>query len=210
MSLHRCQLCDPPKHKTIDILKEDYIKTEKKQYYHIDCYKKYLIKKGKSEEEIISTINFIQDIMQCEKKIEQDKDRLFVWMMNYYSVEVISTFIFKKISDIVAGRSCLIKKCISYEELLDIYKIMGNYLNKNALKKNFTDIDSRMHYDLAVVINNYNKYREYKDKQQDNNIQVKEIEKQINNQKVSENVIKNRISNNQEYNLNDNLNDFLL
>jgi hypothetical protein len=67
-----------------------------------------------------------------------------------------------------------------------------------------------MHYDLAVVINNYNKYREYKDKQQDNNIQVKEIEKQINNQKVSENVIKNRISNNQEYNLNDNLNDFLL
>lgn len=210
MSLHRCQLCDPPKQKSIDILKEDYIKTEKKQYYHINCYKEYLIKKGKSEEEIVSIINFTQDIMQCEKKIEQDKDRLFVWIMDYYHVEVISTFIFKKISDIVAGRSCLIKNCISYEELLDIYKIMSGYLNKNAFKKNFDNPDSRMHYDLAVVLNNYNKYKEYKEKQQENNIKSIEIEKQIQNQKVTEEVIKNKNSKNQEYNLADNLNDFLL
>jgi hypothetical protein len=200
MSLHRCQLCDPPKQKTIDILKEDYIKTENKKYYHINCFRQYLLGKKKSEEEIISIINFTQDIMQCEKKLEQDKDRLFVWMMDYYRVEVISTFVFKKIHDIVTGQSCLIKKSIPYEELLDI----------NALKKNFNDTDSRMHYDLAIVLNNYNKYKEYKEKQQDNSIEVKEIEKQIQNQKVTEEVIKNKDKNNQEYNLADNLNDFLL
>lgn len=210
MRYHRCQYCDKPGQKSIDMKKDEVIKTTK-GYYHLDCYKNYLsLKKKMSPNEIEINVKELQQSMDAEIQEEKDRDNLTEWLENFYNAN-IPTYIFMKINDAVHGKNKLIKDEVNYNMLLEIYEKMGNYLNKVAVKKHFSRIEQRMNYDLAVVLNNINEYKRYKVRQETTEKEDKEIDELIKATNVTKSINTNKNDNKlKDFNIADSMQDLLL
>ena len=108
-----------------------------------------------------------------------DRDRLTYWIYNNYNLTVLPVLFFQKIKQINDGTFAVrINAPISYYDLLQIFKKMKTYLDKvnnnNERKGKKIDVIRRIDYDLAIVINNYDEYLKWKQKQK-----TEEIEKKI-------------------------------
>lgn len=209
----KCYYCDKDGTKTLDKEKHDYVKKNNKNY-HTKCYIEKLKKKNVSEDDIQKEVKQIKEKMAAHKKeIElrnKPKNNFCYWIMDYYNIDVIPSGFFHRLAELTTGRHPRIKVAISYEELFDIYQYMAKYLNKVALSKvdGFDNVTGRLYWDLAIVINNYNDYKKWKEKQKQTSIEKEQIEKLIKRDKMLKNkIIKN---NTNEFNILDDINDLLL
>jgi hypothetical protein len=176
MADRRCQYCDKPGFKSIDIEVDDYIKTLDKKYYHTNCYREYLNKKGKLFEEISGEVQFLKEVMSKELQEEVEKDQFYKWIKEYYNATIPAYYAIS-ITEVRNGTHKYSNEPIDYATLLDLFQHMGNYLNKNANKltsngREFKTISHRMNYDLVVVLGNYTDYKNYKAKEQVNEIET--------------------------------------
>ena len=159
-------MCDTGRmEKTIDVDKGKFL-IYKKKYYHYDCFTHNLdgdkIKLAdKLVEETRNDTNFQNSV---------DRDRLFFWLYDFYDVVSFNKSFFQKMNNITKGtyKESLIVP-ISYYDLLQIYINLKKHLVKQyerniKLGKEFT-AQGRADYDLAIVLNNYNDYVKWKEKQ---------------------------------------------
>lgn len=208
----KCWYCDKTGKKSLDKNSQDYVKKDGKNY-HTECYKQMLKNKGIIELEIELEIKKLkQQMIEHEKEIElknKPKNELCYWLMDFYNIDVLPTGFYHRLASITKGEYVKAKISISYEELLEIYKKMANYLNKAAMKKGGFDNESgRLYWDLAIVINNYNDYKKWKHNQSLEKVENKKIDKLIKDDMKIKHVIRKENSNN--FNIMEEMNDLLL
>jgi hypothetical protein len=229
-NLRKCFKCK----EDIDILNEDYIK-ENKQCFHMNCFIDKQNIKGLSEEAINEKIKVLRQQMAEEQKIKDQKElekvqkknsifrdklldeeykkQFITWIQEVYNINNLDKSFYIKLANINNGTYKDLQERISYEDLLYMFKTKQSYLDKIAndkIKKGqpFQDSKHRLNFDLAVIINKYDSYKQWKEKQKLLEIEVKkdleikkdkgiDINKLNNNRKKQEN----------NYNIEDILND---
>ena len=184
--LRKCKICDKPKTKTIKLETEKFIYYQQ-SYYHYDCFIKFqserkllALDKAKelADEMVIKTIesDYVNSLI--------DRDRLIYWIYDNYNLTVLPALFFQKTKQINDGTfSMRINAPISYYDLLQIFKKMKTYLDKvnnnNERKGKKIDVIRRIDYDLAIVINNYDEYLKWKQKQKTEDIVKTEIKNDL-------------------------------
>ena len=179
--LRKCKICDKPKTKTIKLETEKFIYYQQ-SYYHYDCFIKF-----QTDKKCLTLDNAIKLANEMVIKTTKsdyvnsliDRDRLTYWIYDNYNLTVLPVLFFQKIKQINDGTFAVrINAPISYYDLLQIFKKMKTYLDKvnnnNERKGKKIDLLKRIDYDLAIVINNYDEYLKWKQKQK-----TEEIEKKI-------------------------------
>jgi hypothetical protein len=188
--LRKCKICDKGKIKTIKIEEEKYIYYEN-SYYHYDCFIKYRIEKKKNNKQLTyeEAKNIADKLVLKTSELKTinnsiDRDRLTYWLYDNYDITVLPSTFFIKLKQINDGTFGLrINAPITYYDLLQIFKKMKNNLdrinNQNERKGKKIDILRRIDYDLAIVINNYDKYLLWKQKQETEKIEKQEIKNDL-------------------------------
>lgn len=196
--IRKCQICDKKGEKSINVESDDYIYTNGK-YYHTQCYHLYLLQKKKfTNEEAIVEIKIIKEKMMAEGENTLYKEKLNKLLCEIYDVAIIPSYFFIKLNKINQGTYKGMSKGITNKELFEMYsnKKFIKKLDKIAFKKSLKGQD-RIQWDLAIVVNNYDKYIEGKKKKQRDELtnktlkgEISQIKKDI--QKAKEQAIKEK------------------
>ena len=218
--LRKCKVCDKPKTKTINLEKDKFI-FYNNSYFHYDCFISLQMKRTRKKIELTyEEAKILADKMLIKTSESEvvntliDRDRLTYWIYENYDITVLPSLFFQKIKQINDGTfSMRINTPISYYDLLQIFKKMKTYLDKvnNNNERKGKKIDSirRIDYDLAIVINNYDEYLKWKQKQKSEEIEKAEIKSDvilkndININTISSLQRKNNQVNNEEINIAD-------
>jgi len=184
--LRKCKVCDKPKTKTINLEVDKFIFYQQ-SYYHYDCFIKF-----QTEKKCLTLDNAIKLTNEMVIKTTKsdyvnsliDRDRLTYWIYDNYNLTVLPALFFQKTKQINDGTfSMRINAPISYYDLLQIFKKMKTYLDKvnnnNERKGKKIDVIRRIDYDLAIVINNYDEYLKWKQKQKTEDIEKTEIKNDL-------------------------------
>lgn len=179
-------MCDKPKTKTINLEVDKFIFYQQ-SYYHYDCFIKF-----QTDKKCLTLDNAIKLANEMVIKTTKsdyvnsliDRDRLTYWIYDNYNLTVLPALFFQKTKQINDGTfSMRINAPISYYDLLQIFKKMKTYLDKvnnnNERKGKKIDVIRRIDYDLAIVINNYDEYLKWKQKQKTEDIVKTEIKNDL-------------------------------
>lgn len=186
-TLRVCKICK----KKFDINSVDYLKDN--GYMELECYKQKQLNKGLTIDIINEKIEIIHKKMNLEiegkknkeienekkklkskeKEINRNKDRdMFVkWVQDNYNITILPKLFFIKIAGVNSGTYKGLKEGILYDDLLYMFKTKKTQLDKYINKRKsqgakFDDGLKRFYYDLAVIVNNYDSYKKWKEKQQ--------------------------------------------
>lgn len=196
----KCYIC-----KQDIILDQDNVLYHNKQYSHFDCYINYKLSQKRNkltQEEIIKQAIELQKNTSNEVKDIMIKEKLCKWLQYNYNVVVLPKQFFTKINSIYDGTYRGLSKGIPAEDLFDMWQRKKNELDGIADKKKRKgeQIDGfgRIQYDMAVLINKYDSYLSWKEKQkilQQEQIKIEEESKiqQINYNNVNK-IIDTQIS----------------
>lgn len=205
-NLRKCKYCDKGKDtKSINIFDENYV-IQNGQYAHIDCIKIYEQNKKRGKrigEDLELFINKLIKETEVYKKDIIDREQLYDWIYNHYNVSVLNRYLCTKIAEINNGNFVGLREGISNEDLLNIFMKMQNYLDKLAYKKNkgknpFKDQTSRINYDLTIVVNNYDKYKQWKINQDKLQIEERQQLNKIEDKKMYNNLLSKKQSSKKE------------
>jgi len=203
--LRKCNLCDVTGYKSINVDRDKFI-YYKGHYCHYDCFVKNKNENNKdnlSQDQIIKIADEMVLKTQKIKSVQEsiDKDRLTYWLYDNYNISVLPNLFFQKLLRINKGTfSDRVNVPISCYDLLQIFKKMKSYLDKvhnsNERKGKIINLSQRVNYDLSIVINNYDDYIKWKQKQKTETIENKKLQEEI---KSKNNIQTNNIMNVQKY-----------
>lgn len=187
--LRKCKICDTERlAKSINLNTDKFIYYNNK-YYHYDCFLKNIFennKKGLSPEDIITYVDkkLLNTIESKSVRDSIDRDRLVYWIYENYNVTMLSNLFFTKLTNINKGKySNNITVPISFYDLLQIFIKMKPRLDKingkNEREGKHFSAQGRIDYDLAIVLNNYDDYVKWKQKQKAKNTQEKQLQEEI-------------------------------
>ncbi len=167
----KCQHCDEKGHKTINMETDKFVVVKSgkvNKFWHFDCYVKHLQKKKKMEYEDALEMATISYENQSTEFLS--KSLFYQWLYEYHEASSFSSFVFKRIDEVISGCYKNLKEPISYEDLLTMYKKQADRLNAMAIKKSrtgtgFDDSSSRVLYDMAVLVGKYDSFKKWKQKQ---------------------------------------------
>lgn len=231
-NVRKCNKCK----EDIHIKQHEYIKD--KVYFHIDCYIEKRRNRNISDKVIQEEIKIIKQQMLEEQKIkdqqelekvkkknsvfrdkildEEFRKQFLDYIQEIYNINSLDKSFYIKLANINNGTFKDLKERISYEDLLYMFKTKQSYLDKLASDKvrkgqPFKDNKSRLNFDLAVIVNKYDNYKEWKEKQKLLEIEEKKEEVRLKKDKVDLNkIVKNNLNNNRtnsNYSIDDILND---
>ena len=175
VTTRKCGLCK----EYIELEKEQKTVLQNKKYYHYDCFiKKEMSRKRniptQQEAEILASQlieenkNFINEII--------NKNHLYLWLQRKYNLTIIPTYIYQKLADIYNGTWKDINIKIPPEDILDMFKRQWHNLEQininNINKGKKLSPESRLNYDLSVIINKSSSYYEWRRKQEEQQIEM--------------------------------------
>lgn len=147
-----------------------------KKYYHSECFTNMC--KGKlnntkaKKEKWLELLENIDEIKADSRKALQnllDKDAVCKYIIETYEISIIPTVVFHKLAAIYSGSYKGMAVSIPPSQLLDMWKRKMPYLEKvfnrnKSIGKEF-DKAQRINYDLSILINKYDSYLEWREKQ---------------------------------------------
>lgn len=185
-NMRKCQYCG----KQFNILENDYIRNSK-GVVELECYKESRSAKGIPDNiidlEIVELLKItkeekekmIKDELEILKKKAGSKKReinrkqnltnLINYFKEVYCVTVFPKYFYTKLAQINNGTYKGVLKGIPYEDLLEMFKIKQKQLdsisfNKSKKGESIKGIQ-RINYDIAILINKYDEYSSWKNKQ---------------------------------------------
>jgi len=186
--LRKCYVCDKQKQKSINVDTDKFI-YHNNAYFHYDCFIKHKLKEKTnklSREEIVVIADKMVFNTRTLKTVSEsiDRDRLVYWLYENYNISVLPSLFFIKLKAINDGTfSKGVNVPISCYDLLQIFIKMKSYLdkvnNKNERNGKRIDLNQRVNYDLAIVINNYDNYLKWRQKQKTEVIEKQEIQEEV-------------------------------
>lgn len=186
---------------------------------HIECYKKKLLeeytedyvnermkelvgkeKQKKEQRKQKNTIRKLKD-ENTKNKLDTDRTNFEDYIKFIYNTD-LPKVLYIKLSKIVNGTYKGLKEGISYEDLLHMFKSKQQLLDKTyqqniAKGMEFKKNIDRLNYDLAIIINKYDSYKKWKEKQR---IIQSEINNQIKKDKEEIKIDYSKINNKNENN----------
>lgn len=118
-------------------------------------------------------------------RIAVAKDDVFNFIKDAYDVTIIPSTVWQKLADIYNGTFRGMSFGIPPEHLLDMWKkkidMLNGIANRNNTKGKSMSADQRINYDLSVLVNKYDSYLKWLEKQK-----IIETEKE---QENSENIV---------------------
>lgn len=215
----KCQWCDTKrqeldKQNGVDIKanKESYKSINKEtdsyvhvsnSYFHEDCYREKLTsgRKKYSQEEIDNKINELKVALDEKRLTDIVRDKFYEWIKNHYQVALPTNYVLR-IDSIAKGqdRNKQVYGKITYDEFLEMYQKLALFLTKKTMNIQFKNTAQRMNYELAIVIGQYENYRNFKD-----NVSKREVLNKDVNNKLNDSNKYNEVSNKARQQEDDNL-----
>ena len=164
-----------------------------KQTYHSSCFINICNKRSRMKRENISqkwtwVLNNLDQIRRESYQhlsLAITKENVFEFIKDSYDVTIVPTTVWQKLSDIYNGTFKGRSVGIPPEHLLDMWKRKINMLNgiayRNKTKGIVMGFDKRINYDLSILINKYDSYLRWLEKQR-----IIEAEKAV---EKSENIV---------------------
>ncbi len=164
-----------------------------KQTYHSSCFINICNKRSRMKRENISqkwtwVLNNLDQIRRESYQhlsLAITKENVFEFIKDSYDVTIVPTTVWQKLSDIYNGTFKGMSVGIPPEHLLDMWKRKINMLNgiayRNKTKGIVMGFDKRINYDLSILINKYDSYLRWLEKQR-----IIEAEKAV---EKSENIV---------------------
>lgn len=157
-----------------------------KKTYHSSCFINICNKRSQMKREDVSqkwawVLNHLDSIKQDSYehlKLTIAKEDVLNFIKDAYDITIIPTTVWQKLSNIYNGTFKGMTYGIPPEHLLDMWKRKIDMLNgiasRNAIKGKTMNTDQRINYDLSVLINKYDSYLKWLEKQK-----IIEAEKEI-------------------------------
>ncbi len=148
-----------------------------KKTYHSRCFINICNKRSKMKREDVSqkwswVLNNLEQIREESFKhlsLSITKECVFEFIKDAYDVTIIPTTVWQKLSDIYCGTFKGMTTGIPPEHLLDMWKRKIDMLNtiadKNKTKGIQMSADKRISYDLSILVNKYDSYLRWLEKQ---------------------------------------------
>lgn len=163
-----------------------------KKTYHSKCfeelYKKRILSKNKVSS---SKWKWVSDNIEKIKLETYDhiinmiaKDDVYNFIRDTYDLTVVPSSVFQKLHNIYQGTFKGMSVGIPPVQLLDMWKrkigMLDNIADKNRTMGNKMSPEHRLNYDLSILINKYDSYIKWLEKQKILEIEQKQIEKKDN------------------------------
>lgn len=175
---YKCALCGET---TTDIDYYCVMVGKQKRYVHNKCREPYKLG-GLSDDKVDDIIvNIIKDKRKevakqrykrnIEREDNSDRGKFVKYIQDTYDIKSLPSSEYVKFASIINGTYKGLKEGISYKDLLFMFQKQYNNLNKiyqnNIAKgKEFKSNINRFDYDLAIIINKYDSYKKWKQKQE--------------------------------------------
>lgn len=157
-----------------------------KKTYHSSCFINICNKRSQMKREDVSqkwtwVLNHLDSIKQESYehlKLAVIKEDVFNFIKDAYDVTIIPTTVWQKLSNIYNGTFKGMTYGIPPEHLLDMWErkidMLNGIANRNNTKGRTMNVDQRINYDLSVLVNKYDSYLKWLEKQK-----ILEAEKEI-------------------------------
>lgn len=171
-----CAHCKEKIHVTIGDVKD--IVCYKNKFYHKKCFEEIALKRsqksgklGETWKEALENIEKYEN--EARERIDKCKptDRLNDWLLDHYDIAATPSGRFWQIVDGIGKGEYKSKRCkpISPELLAEAWKWAQPNLDKinisNKTKNIVMEGESRIHYDLAIIMSKYPLFLKWKDRQ---------------------------------------------
>lgn len=163
-------------------IEEDFMKVNGNAF-HYNCFVEYATNRSRKRLSLIEAMGLVEEYKEKEMQ-NRNRAKFLSYISKEYGIVFFPKTTFIKLSSIQNGTFKGMFCSISYAELYEMFVMMKNYLIKTRMK-----MDSRgrgiegglnsFNYDLAIVLNNYDKYLKYKEEQKKTKITTKEIRENI-------------------------------
>jgi hypothetical protein len=156
-----------------------------KKTYHSRCFTNMCEKRINNKRKDISEkwksiynhINLIEKDTYNHLIVAIERDEIFKFIRDNYNLTIIPTIVWQKLKNIYSGTFKGMSIGIPPCDLLDMWKRKINMLNgiakNNEIKGIYMQPEQRVNYDLTILINKYDSYLRWKEKQK-----ILEIEKE--------------------------------
>ena len=157
-----------------------------KKTYHSSCFINICNKRSQMKREDVSqkwtwVLNHLDSIKQESYehlKLAVVKENVFNFIKDAYDITIIPTTVWQKLSNIYNGTFKGMTYGIPPEHLLDMWErkidMLNGIANRNSTKGKTMNADQRINYDLSVLVNKYDSYLKWLEKQK-----ILEAEKEI-------------------------------
>ena len=157
-----------------------------KKTYHSSCFINICNKRSQMKREDVSqkwtwVLNHLDSIKQESYehlKLAVVKENVFNFIKDTYDITIIPTTVWQKLSNIYNGTFKGMTYGIPPEHLLDMWErkidMLNGIANRNNTKGRTMNVDQRINYDLSVLVNKYDSYLKWLEKQK-----ILEAEKEI-------------------------------
>ena len=168
-----------------------------KKTYHSSCFINICNKRSQMKREDVSqkwtwVLNHLDSIKQESYehlKLAVIKEDVFNFIKDAYDITIIPTTVWQKLSNIYNGTFKGMTYGIPPEHLLDMWErkidMLNGIANRNNTKGRTMNVDQRINYDLSVLVNKYDSYLKWLEKQK-----ILEAEKEI---EKNENIVSKTI-----------------
>ena len=148
-----------------------------KKTYHSSCFINICNKRSQMKREDVSqkwtwVLNHLDSIKQESYehlKLAVIKEDVFNFIKDAYDITIIPTTVWQKLSNIYNGTFKGMTYGIPPEHLLDMWKrkidMLNGIANRNSTKGKTMNADQRINYDLSVLVNKYDSYLKWLEKQ---------------------------------------------
>lgn len=157
-----------------------------KKTYHSSCFINICNKRSQMKREdvsqkwtwVLTHLDSIKQESYDHLKLAVAKENVFNFIKDVYDVTIIPTTVWQKLSNIYNGTFKGMTYGIPPEHLLDMWKrkidMLNGIANRNSTKGKTMNADQRINYDLSVLVNKYDSYLKWLEKQK-----ILEAEKEI-------------------------------
>ena len=148
-----------------------------KKTYHSSCFINICNKRSKMKREDISqkwkwVLNNLESIKNDSFQhlsLAITKESIFDFIKDAYDITIIPTNVWQKLGNIYNGTFKGMSVGIPPEHLLDMWRRKMDMLNgiasRNSIKGMTMNTDQRINYDLSILINKYDSYLKWLEKQ---------------------------------------------
>ena len=148
-----------------------------KKTYHSKCFIEMCEKRSKMKRPdvaekwkyVLNKLDTIRSESYSHFNIAIIKEAIFMFIKEAYDISIIPTSVWKKLGNIYSGTYKGMGTGIPPEHLFDMWKqkidMLNTLANNNIKKGRAMALDQRINYDLSVLINKYDKYLKWLEKQ---------------------------------------------
>lgn len=148
-----------------------------KKTYHSSCFINICNKRSEMKNEniaqkwtwILNNIDSIKVDSQNHLIQSIEKEEVFNFIKDAYGISIVPTTIWQKLGNIYSGTFKGMTNGIPVGHLLDMWKrkidMLNGIANKNLVKGIHMQPDQRLNYDLSILVNKYDSYLKWLEKQ---------------------------------------------